>query len=114
MSRSQTSTPPLTTSKEANYSWVQLDPAKLRNIGGESPNRLAIRVYGVHGEAFPRLTISVWKNGVLYSEGGIKIAASLKRGPGAAHWWEEYTIPTTLLPVVKELIDEALIKLADE
>ncbi len=86
-----------------NKNWVQLDPAKLKNIG-KHESKLAIRVFGQNGNPFPRIVMSIYA--AQFDRKGFKIEVSRKEKAG--DWWSEAEIPWELLGVVKEMVDEVL------
>ena len=40
--------------------WTKLDASKLKNVGGADETAIAFRVYGLDGQNFPRLVISLY------------------------------------------------------
>jgi hypothetical protein len=90
---------------KTEVNWIRfVNTNRLKNIGGESPNILNRRVYGVDGKLWPRLVIVIWDN--ILENGGLKISASKKRNKTA--WWNSVGIPTSLLPDVVEMLDEVI------
>lgn len=81
--------------------WKPIDPNRVRNVGGESVNRLAYRVYGWEGKLFPRLVVNIYQTPT-----GDCISCSEKRSGGA--WWQTTNIPSYILPVVGEMIQEVV------
>jgi len=87
--------------------WQRLDETKLRNVGGGSP--IARRVYGLNGEKFPRLVISISRVDVLLNStqgrgDGYRTSCSIKSRGG--EWWEEGAIPLELFTDLQQMIHE--------
>jgi hypothetical protein len=98
----------------AKANWVRIDLAKrkLKNIGMGEPGepidpKIVYRVYGVDGNIWPRMTVSV---SVDRWQGTVRIGAGIKTDNKA--WWSDLRgVPYALLDDLAEMLQELREKL---
>lgn len=57
------------------------------------------RVYGLNGDRWPRLYLSVWR-----TPDGVRVSCTRKEGPG--RWWSEVDIPEEVFADLPELYSQ--------
>jgi len=83
--------------------WERLPLSKLRNVGCDPKMKLALRAYGLDGDLWPRLTISIMRD--VYYE-GVRVCASDNKRSAAP--WESIGIPDELLGEARDILTEVI------
>jgi hypothetical protein len=84
--------------------WTRLDDSKLKNVGGANETAIAFRVYGLNGQHFPRLVISLYDS--INDAKNTAIVISVSRKENSKSWWNTCGIPRELIDDASDLLKE--------
>lgn len=81
--------------------WQRLDEDKLQDKNTGGPYAILKRVYGQHGEEWPRLVMSVFDHAIF---SGVRLSISVKNNESSC--WYDVGIPRELLNDAAEMLLE--------